>query len=157
MEIIEECTETKKGTDHEPMLDLLHGLPGTGKSQVIKWLRECFETIGWTHGVQFVCLAFQNAMAAHIDGFTIHHWSGIPPSHEDGTAGTKNKHQLAIRCQCLRFILIDEISMVSAELLAALESVVRDVVRLRGTYKVRSDGGHRLFGGVNVLFFGDWW
>ena len=47
--------------------------------------------------------------------------------------------------------------MVSAELLAALESVVRQVVRLRSTYKRRRDGESRVFGGVNVLFFGDWW
>ena len=33
---------------------------------------------GWTHGNQFVCLAFQNMMAANIDGSTIHHWAGIP-------------------------------------------------------------------------------
>ena len=96
-------------------------------------------------------------MAGHIGGFTIHHWSGIPASHPDGTAGTTNKHQLAIKCQCLRFILIDEISMVSAELLAALERSVAEVVRIRGGYKIRIDGSHRAFGGVNVIFFGDWW
>jgi hypothetical protein len=42
----------------EPLLDLIHGLPGTGKSRLIAWLRELMERgLGWTHGVQFVCHA----------------------------------------------------------------------------------------------------
>ena len=58
----------------EPLLDLIHGFPGTGKSAVISWLRQLLtEGMGWEHGVQFVCLAFQNAMAAQINGFTVHH------------------------------------------------------------------------------------
>ena len=158
VEISEERAGTKAATTHEPIFDLVHGIPGAGKSKVISWLRELFEqVIGWSHGVQFVCLAFQNSMAAHIDGQTIHHWSGIPAHEADGAAGTRDKHKLSIKCQCLRFILIDEISMVSAELLAALENVVRQVVRLRSTYKKRPNGAERVFGGVNVLFLGDWW
>ena len=58
----------------DPMFDMIHGVPGSGKSELIAWLREAFEDVlGWTHGVQFVCVAFQNAMAAHIQGFTVHH------------------------------------------------------------------------------------
>ncbi len=35
---------------------------------------------------------------------------------------------------------------------------MRKVVRLRSGYKRRrSDGSIRAFGGINVLFFGDWW
>ena len=44
------------------------------------------EGLGWEHGVQFVCLAFQNAMAAQINGHTVHHWSGIPARNDDGNA-----------------------------------------------------------------------
>ena len=154
----EERANIKGQSEEEPMLDLVHGLPGTGKSALIVWIRELFEEVlGWVHGVHFVCLAFQNAMAAHIEGETIHHWSGIPARETDGTASTTNAHKLSIKCQCLRFILIDEISMVSAELLGALEKVVGKAVRKRGGYKVRVDGSIRLFGGINLVFFGDWW
>ena len=77
----------------EPLLDLVHGLPGTGKSAVIKWMRRLMEDgLGWEHGVQFVCLAFQNAMAAQINGYTIHHSSGIPVRSED-EAGTGDRHK----------------------------------------------------------------
>ena len=79
----QECLEERAGTaamsNDDPLFELVHGLPGTGKSRVIAWIRELFvEILGWTHGSQFVCLAFQNTMAANINGSTIHSWSGIP-------------------------------------------------------------------------------
>ena len=92
-----------------------------------------------------------------IDGFTIHHWAGIPVGEEEGTAGTKDTAKMSTRCQCLRFILIDEISMVSCELLTTLESIVTLVVRIRSGHKRRADGSTRAFGGINLLVFGDWW
>ena len=66
--------QSQSNTKSEPLLDAIHGLPGTGKSEVISWMRVLMEDgLGWTHGVQFVCLAYQNAMAAQIDGYTVHH------------------------------------------------------------------------------------
>ena len=96
-------------------------------------------------------------MAASIGGYTIHHWSGIPTAQTEGRAGTKDTSALSIKCQCLRFILIDEISMVSAELLSVLERVVQIGVKNRTLWKKRADGSKRAFGGINVLLFGDWW
>ena len=113
-EAYEEQAGTQRKSDEDPLLDLIHGVPGAGKSRMIKWIRELFEQeLGWTHGIQFVCLAFQNTMAAHIDGLTIHHWSGLPCGQEDGTCLTRDNKRLSKRCQCLRFIIIDEISRVS--------------------------------------------
>ena len=103
--------------------------------------------IGWTHGVQFVCLAFQNAMAALINGYTVHHWSGIPAcTTAEGGSGYGDSRKLSTKCQSLRVMIIDELSMVSAELFGALEYVVRKVVRSRHTYKKRSDDSDRPFG-----------
>ena len=77
--------------DGDTLFHMVHGVPGAGKSMLIKWLREAFEKVlGWVHGVQFVCLAFQNATAALIDGYTIHHWSGMPVGAEPGTSTTRN-------------------------------------------------------------------
>ena len=141
------------------MLDLVHGLPGTGKTQVIKWVRRLFEeALGWTHGVQFVFLAFLNSMSAHINGLTIHHWAGIPVNAEAGKSGTKDANKMSTKCQCLRFIIIDEISMVSAELLAQVEAILRKVVRERSGYKRRSSNNSvRAFAGINIILLGDWW
>ena len=153
----EEAHKHQAKTD--PMFDIIHGYPGTGKSRVITWLRELMqEGLGWKHGIEFVCLAFQNAMAALIDGYTIHHWTGMPAcTISEGGSGHGDMQKLSIKCQSLRVIIIDELSMVSAELFGALEYVVRKVIRSKHTYKLRSDGSTRRFGGVNVLMFVDWW
>ena len=57
----------------------------------------------------------------------------------------------------MHIIIIDEISMVSAQLLGRLELVISKVARRRGLYKLRKDGTSRPVGGVNTLLFGDWW
>ena len=106
--------------------------------------------LGWVHGTQFVCLAFQNAMAAHINGYTIHHWSGIPTRPKHGK-NTGDRHKQSIKCQALRVVILDEISMDSAELLGALEYVIKKATRVNGTYKKRKDGTTRAFGGVPIL------
>ena len=57
----------------EPIRALIHGLPGTGKSRVITWIRRMFmEARDWTHGVQFLCVAFQNKVAYAMGGSTLH-------------------------------------------------------------------------------------
>ena len=92
----------------EPLLDVLHGFPGTGKIAVIGWMRRLMEkSLGWEHGVQFVCLAIQNAMAAQINGHTVYHWSGIPARTENGNA-SGDRHKQSMKCGALRVILIDE-------------------------------------------------
>ena len=78
---------------------MFHGVPGAGKVQLLAWIRELFEEqLGWTHGIQFVFLAFQNSMAAHTNGSTIHHWSGIPANEEAGSCLTRNNAQFATKC-----------------------------------------------------------
>ena len=124
----EESTTTVRSAVREPMFDMIHGVPGCGKSQLIAWTQELFvNVLHWEHGVQFVCIAFQNAMAAHIDGFTIHHWTGIPVGEHSQT--TASLHKFANKCMHVRFVLIDEISMVSAKLFSAIEVLMRKVLR----------------------------
>ena len=110
---------------------------------------------GWTHGVQFVRLAFQNPTACQIDGCTLHHWSGIPVGETDGTALTKDAHKLATKRQSLRWVLIDEVSMISAQLVGVLDILIGKVTWKRDSWKRRADGTERPFGGLDVMFFGD--
>ena len=51
--------------------------------------------------------------------------------------------------------IIDELSMVSAELFGALELAVRKVIGSKHTYKLRKDNSVCRFWGINVLMFVD--
>ena len=135
-EWVEESAGLVASSVHDPLFELVHGLPGTGKSKVIAWIRELFtEVLGWSHGNQFVCLAFQNTMAANIDGSTIHSWADVPfqDAGAEGTHKARDIGAVFLRCQNLRWILLDEISMVSAELFAELERRVSQAARPAGS------------------------
>ena len=65
---------------HEPLLWMLHGGPGTGKSEVPKMVKELFrEVCGWQMGLEYQMLALQAVTAQLLDGDTIHHACGINP------------------------------------------------------------------------------
>ena len=62
----------------EPLFRLVHGLPGSGKSQLLKWIGNYFESVWeWKNGVHFIFLAPLNSMATGISGQTLHSWGGI--------------------------------------------------------------------------------
>ena len=64
VEVFEERQRTVGASRQEALLDLVHGFPGTGKGCVIAWcviawMRQLMEgALGWSHGRQFLCLAF---------------------------------------------------------------------------------------------------
>ena len=45
--------------------------------------------------------------------------------------------------------------MAPAEIIACSDAVIKQVTRIRSTYKTRNDGTERPFGGINVLMLGD--
>ena len=52
-EQINECAH-----ENEPFFKLVHGLPGSGKSEVLKWLTLYFEKVWhWNQGVHFAKVA----------------------------------------------------------------------------------------------------
>ncbi|CAE7860116.1 esrp2 [Symbiodinium microadriaticum] len=74
----EEHATGRINAESPSMRHLVLGVPGSGKSLLIGWLREAFESVlGWVHGCQYVALAMQNCMAADIQGVTFHHYMGL--------------------------------------------------------------------------------
>ncbi len=78
------CTELEEAdspahTLSEPMLDRLHGGPGTGKSCNLKLLKELFTHCGWTMGSESHVAALQAVTAEQLGSDTIHHATGITP------------------------------------------------------------------------------
>ena len=63
--------------------------------------------------------------------------------------------EVAKRVLQWRWLFIDEISMVSAELVTELDVKLRQVIREVGTAKITRHGQERFFGGFNVVCNGD--
>ena len=165
MEYADEAGNALSNED-EPLLELVHGLPGAGKSEVIWWLHRYFEYVWrWKHGVQFVCLAPMNGMATNVGGFTVHSWGEVGFCKDgvwicSANTSSKNPNSMVTKCSCLRFLIIDEIENLDVCLLADLERNVFAGMPDR-LYKWRAGSSavqkERLFAGVNLLLVGDFW
>jgi len=114
------CNENVKA----PLFWLAHGKPGVGKTYVINCLRELFEQkMGWLSGVEFEVVASQAVIADLLKGDTIHHSLGIDPF---GANPTKAKiAEAAKRLEHLKWLIVDEVSMLSAALLAQIDERLR--------------------------------
>ena len=83
-----------------------------------------------------------------LDGDTLHHCFGL-------TWGTGTTDQASAE---MRWLIIDEISMVSLELLARVERACRQLLRQGSPFRHSAeDHRARPFGGLNVLVVGDLW
>ncbi len=121
----------------------LTGEPGSGKTHTINtyvsWLRD--------HGVEPSITASTGIAATHIGGLTIHSWSGIgikrtlSPYDLDQIASNK---RVSERIRHSYILIIDEISMLSAETLSMVDAVCREV---------KQNDSH--FGGLQVILVGD--
>ncbi|HIF22532.1 MAG TPA: hypothetical protein EYQ27_11655, partial [Gemmatimonadetes bacterium] len=158
-----ELREEGNGEDYStPLLWMMHGGPGVGKSETVKLLREFFtEVLHWNMGVDFQMAALQAVMAEQLGGDTLHHSCGISkgglPSADGGGHATRRQTEVAKAVLQWRWLIIDEISMVSSQLLAEVDMKLRNIVRNLGTGKLSESGDVRPFGGINVLFVGDFW
>lgn len=150
-------TLLQKEEREEPLRGLIHGLPGTGKSRVIKWICRLFsEALGWKHGVEFICVAFQNRVAYAMAGATLHAAGNM--SVGSAAASRKLSHNdvdiLFTQNQHLRWIIGDEVFMIPDELLGLFAQIQTDAAR-DTRYKRRDDKTLRPIGGYNLLLFGD--
>ena len=134
----------------EPLRGLIHGLPGTGKSRVLNWLRRLLvEGMQWEHGTEFVFVAFQNKVAHAMGGVTLHSCAELTVGA--GKASRTLQHTdvdtLFTRNQHLRWIIMDEVFMIPDDLLGNFAGKFQEAVR--GTrFKKRKDKSLRPFGGI---------
>lgn len=121
----------------------LTGEPGAGKTytvnQYIAWMRE--------HGKRYAVTASTGIAATHVNGVTIHSWSGIGIKREIKDRDIQNLifNDFAQRRICsAQVLIIDEVSMLDSVMIDNIDAVTRGV---RETDEP--------FGGLQVVFVGD--
>ena len=121
----------------------LTGEPGSGKThtinQYVAYLRSC--------GIEPAITASTGIAATHIGGYTIHSWSGIGVRRDltnydlDRIGQNRN---VVRRVGNARILIIDEVSMLSAQTLAMVDAVCRELRR-----------SGQPFGGLQTVLVGD--
>lgn len=124
--------------DNSPDSLFITGRAGTGKSTLLSYFKKHTEK-------NIIVLAPTGVAAVNIGGATIHSFFGFKPDitlEKAWALGGKTKKSDLYRA--LDVIVIDEISMVRADLLDCIDAFMRRVV-----------GTSKAFGGKRVIFFGD--
>lgn len=121
----------------------LTGEPGSGKTHTIRtyisYLRE--------HGIEPSITASTGIAATHLHGMTIHAWSGLGVKNSLNAYdldALSTKEYLVRRINTAKVLIIDEVSMLSANMLSMVDVVCRT---LRGSPEA--------FGGLQVILVGD--
>ncbi len=121
----------------------LTGAPGAGKSYVINQYTDWLEVAG----IPVAITASTGIAATHIGGVTIHSWSAIG-TRDDLTERDLDtilgKEYVVKRLKKSHVLIIDEISMLSADTLDMVDVVLQ-----------RARGSREAFGGVQVVMVGD--
>jgi len=154
-----------------PLLRLVHGLPGAGKTQVLLWLVSYFtEVWNFEQDEDFALIAPLNSMASNIGGATVHSFGGISFKDRRGIVvnskqqrETEETSTLTYRWSKLRWLFMDEIEATGADIFGQLSENLRLNVpdaTVEGVehykfedFKTRRDV--RQFAGINVIAFGD--
>ncbi len=146
MELFSDQKEAFDLIEAEPHPVFVTGQAGTGKSQLLRYLRDHGKSSNRTEVV-----AFTGTAAVNVDGRTIHNlilnsraWSHsiqiFAPLRENRELKKSSIQDLAL----LDVLIIDEISMVRADMIDAIDRAFR-----------LAKGNSKPFGGVRIVMFGD--
>lgn len=127
---------TVKGLIESGKCVFLTGKAGTGKSTLVKWLRDQFQNV--------VVCAPTGIAALNAKGQTIHSLFGFPPKFVDPKQWQDYRPSAALWDGNPKLLIVDEVSMLLPNVLDAMDEILR-----------HHRGDDRMFGGLPVLFVGD--
>ncbi|KAF5362237.1 hypothetical protein D9756_001995 [Leucocoprinus leucothites] len=146
----------------KPLHMLMTGPGGTGKTHVVKAVKKVMSYYACDHKIRF--LAPTGSAAGNINGMTIHKGLGIKITKKDGRGkgnqeartsledytvlvSIQNKTQLRDEWRNVDLVLIDEISLGSAQLLCEIDHALR----------FAKEQPNEWFGGMTIIFAGDFY
>lgn len=137
---------TKDEPMKEPLLIYFTGPAGSGKTFVIKALMEIYNRFSDTDGIfnAYIACASTGKAASAIGGTTVHNALSISLSRLLPLNIEKAQQYRAL-FQFIKVLIIDEVSMVSAELLEQIDARLKQITGLFT----------KAFGGLDVFLIGD--
>ncbi len=139
-----EASQTNTAVD--PLRVIVNGTAGTGKSFVISSLKKAISS---AFGDSAYRLACPTGLAAYlVKGVTLHSLFSIPTSKKlrYKPLSPAKLLELQEKFRGMRYLLIDEMSMVGRRMLAFIDARLREIF---------SECSDQYFGGVSVFLFGD--
>ncbi|CAG8650540.1 20725_t:CDS:2 [Cetraspora pellucida] len=133
----------------EPLRIIIMGTAGTGKSYLINAIRQLLQEIATRNGVEsspIIVLALTGVAAFNIHGTTIHSTLSIPINGNNIDIKGESLKQLQKKLNDVRYIIIDEKSMVGRRMLALID------MRLHQAFP---ENHNQPFGGRSVILVGD--
>ena len=136
LQITDEFRQAFDAMENSTRCVYITGKAGTGKSTLLRWFRQNTKK-------RLVILAPTGIAALNVDGATIHSFFRLPPQVVDPNAIHRDPERVSLY-QGLDTIVIDEISMVRADVMDGIDLSLR----------LHRDNDAP-FGGVQLIFFGD--
>ena len=137
----------EKSSDFVPLRMTIRGIPGSGKSTVIKFLRRTMHQIFGQHACTLTCAPTGNA-AHNVQGETIHRSWEVSRATSSKLSPTARKCLIS-RMSRLVLLIVDECSLLDAQTLGSMHKNAQATVH-KGRNPSESWGGIPI-----VLFFGD--
>ncbi|KAE8211325.1 hypothetical protein CF319_g9347, partial [Tilletia indica] len=143
-----------RGIPQQPLRLLMHGEAGTGKTVVVRLLRELLERFG--KGTEIIFMAPTGKAACAIGGMTQHAAFRLEIHRSKTTSDELTADQSAMsvgrrisylqeKFSKIKWLFLDEVSMTSAEMMGQMDQALR----------VGRQNPDVPFGGMNMMFAGD--
>ena len=155
-QIDDHSTRESQGLKNTQLIHFISGAGGCGKSFLIKALRHCINR-KFSDGLRCIVTALTGSASVTVDGMTIHTACALDTQHGFMWISDFKRIQAqklanmkkAIFNKVL-YLIIDEVSMMGASLLALLNA------RLNELKSIEARDG-TVYGGINVIFCGDFY